>query len=56
MITTEIINGILCLVQKRTRVRNIKEGKKEVTYITRILDIHTGIPVDIIEEKEIIKV
>jgi hypothetical protein len=47
MITTEIIDGILSLVEKRTRVKNIEGGKKEVSYITRILDIHTGIPKDI---------
>lgn len=47
MISKEMIDGVLCLVEKRTRVKNIKGGKKEVSFITRILDIHTGIPKDI---------
>jgi len=47
MIFKEMIDGVLCLVEKRTTVRNIKGGKKEVSFITRILDIHTGIPKDI---------
>lgn len=47
MISTEIIDGVLCLVEKRTRVNKLKGGKKEVSFITRILDLHTGIPKDI---------
>ena len=56
MITKEIIDNVLCLVEKRTRVRNIIGGKKEVTYITRILDIHTGIPKDIRMDTKIITI
>jgi hypothetical protein len=54
MITTEIIDGILSLVEKRTSVKNIKGGKKEISFITRILDLHTGIPKDIRITKKII--
>ena len=54
MITTEIIDGVLCLVEKRTRVRNITGGKKEMSFITRILDLHTGIPKDIRITKKIV--
>lgn len=54
MITTAIIDGVLCLIEKRTRVKNIKGGKKEVSFITRILDLHTGIPKDIRIETKII--
>lgn len=56
MFSKEMIDNVLCLVEKRTRVRNIIGGKKEVSYITRIINIHTGVPEDIIIEKKIIKV
>lgn len=51
MITTMLVDGALVLVQKRSVVMNIN-GKKCLKLITRILDSHTGIPLDI---KETIK-
>jgi hypothetical protein len=51
MVTTMLVDGALVLVQKRSVVMNIN-GKKCLKLITRIVDIHTGIPLDI---KETIK-
>jgi len=48
MITTMLVDGALVLVQKRSVVMNI-DGKKCMKLITRILDLHTGIPLDIKE-------
>jgi len=44
------------LLRKELGLRNIIGGKKEVSYITRIINVHTGVPEDIIIEKKIIKV
>ena len=54
MIFTAIIDGALCLVQKRSTVRNI-DGKKYQVLITRILNVNTGVPMDIKEEIKEIK-
>jgi hypothetical protein len=54
MITTEIINGVLCYVQKRATVKYI-DGKRKQVLITRLLDPSSLLPVEVIEKvKEIL--
>jgi hypothetical protein len=54
MIVTMMIDGALVLVQKISVVEMI-DGKKFLKLITRILDPHTGIPLEIKETRKEIK-
>lgn len=49
MITTEIINEVLCYVQKRATVKYI-DGKRKQVLITRVLDPITLLPTEVIEK------
>lgn len=49
MITTEIINEVLCYVQKRATVKYI-DGKRKQVLITRLLDPITLLPTEVIEK------